>query len=78
MGKCSVCSNTYDKTFTVTTHNGSQYTFDSIECAIHALAPVCANCGIRIIGHGLEAEDRMFCCAHCAEARNVQGLQDRK
>jgi len=31
-------------------------TFDSFECAIHALAPTCENCGIRIVGHGLEKD----------------------
>ena len=40
--------------------------FDSFECAIHALALTCAHCGCRVIGHGVEANGRIFCCAHCA------------
>ena len=30
--------------------------FDSFECAIHALAPTCAHCSCRVIGHGVEAD----------------------
>ena len=32
--------------------------FHSFECAIHALAPNCAYCGYRILGHGVEADGR--------------------
>ena len=53
------------------------FTFDSFECAIHALAPTCANCGIHIVGHGLEKEGTFFCCEHCAAAKGVAGLRDR-
>jgi hypothetical protein len=52
-------------------------TFDSFECAIHALAPRCAHCDCRIIGHGVEAKGKIFCCAHCAKHEGVKGLQDR-
>lgn len=31
------------------------HVFDSFECAIHRLAPVCEHCGCKIIGHGLQA-----------------------
>ena len=40
--------------------------FDSFECAIHAIAPVCEHCGIKVIGHGVEADGIFFCCASCA------------
>lgn len=36
--------------------NGQAHTFDSFECAIHALAPTCKHCGTRIIGHDLERD----------------------
>jgi hypothetical protein len=29
------------------------YTFDCFECAIQALAPTCAHCQSRVIGHGV-------------------------
>lgn len=76
MATCEVCGNTYDKTFEVVMQ-GQQHIFDSFECAIHALAPRCENCGVRIIGHGLEADGRFFCCDHCAEAQGVMNLRDR-
>ncbi len=56
---------------------GSKHTFDSFECAIASLAPVCSHCDCRIIGHGLEADGRMFCCDHCAEKFGVTVLRDR-
>lgn len=76
MAQCEVCGNEYDKAFQVTMGD-AQHTFDSFECAIHALAPVCDHCGCRIIGHGVEAGGRMFCCASCAMAKGVAGLHDR-
>jgi hypothetical protein len=47
-------------------------TFDSFECAIQKMAPVCVHCRCRIIGHGVEHGDRIFCCAHCAEMAGVR------
>jgi hypothetical protein len=46
------------------------------ECAIHAFAPTCEHCGVRIIGHGLEKGGRMFCCDHCAKRTGVTELRD--
>jgi hypothetical protein len=51
MPKCDVRSNDYDKTFQIT-QAGRTLTFYSFESAIHAMAPSCARCGCRIIGHG--------------------------
>lgn len=74
--RCVVCGNHYDKPLIVTTE-GREHVFDSFECAIHALAPTCAHCGCRILGHGVESPDAMFCSAHCAEQVGVEGLNDR-
>jgi hypothetical protein len=76
MAVCELCGNDYDKAFEVVL-GGEAHTFDSFECAIHVLAPRCSHCGCSIIGHGVEADGRMFCCAHCAEHEGVSGLQDR-
>jgi len=76
MATCDVCGNDYDKSFEVVLA-GQQHTFDSFECAIHALAPTCAHCGCKVVGHGVEQDGTIFCCAHCAEAENVHGLTDR-
>jgi hypothetical protein len=76
MARCEVCGNDYDKTFDVNMQ-GSTHTFDSFECAIHALAPVCTRCGCKVIGHGVEKDNRIFCCANCAEMVGVTQLRDR-
>ena len=52
-------------------------TFDSFECAIHAMAPRCAHCECRVVGHGVEAKGKMYCCAHCARHEGVRGIKDR-
>jgi Rieske Fe-S protein len=76
MGVCEVCGNDYDKSFDVSV-GGTTHVFDSFECAIHALAPTCVHCGCRVIGHGVEANGTIFCCAHCAEHEGVSELVDR-
>lgn len=76
MAICELCGNDYDKAFTVTM-GGRAHTFDSFECAIQVLAPTCAHCRCRIIGHGMEADGRFFCCAHCAKQSGVPQMEDR-
>jgi len=74
--RCETCGNDYDKAFEVV-FDGIRHTFDSFACAIHALAPPCGHCGVKIIGHGLEAHGAYFCCAHCARHHGVSALADR-
>jgi hypothetical protein len=76
MKKCDCCGNTYDKSFEVSMA-GVTYTFDSFECAADKLAPTCDHCGCRILGHGIEASGKFFCCAHCAKSDGVTGAVDR-
>jgi hypothetical protein len=76
MPTCDVCGNDYDKTFTITRGDESG-TYDSFECAIHAMAPTCAHCGCKVIGCGVEANGSIFCCAHCAREEGVTELADR-
>jgi hypothetical protein len=76
MAVCEVCGNEYDRTMTIEV-DGNSHVFDSFECAIHAIAPVCEHCGCRIIGHGVQAGGRMFCCAHCARESGVVEVADR-
>lgn len=75
MAECEVCHNDYEKSFTVTM-GGRAHTFDSFECAIHALAPRCSHCQCKIVGHGLESEGSYFCCANCARHRGIKELRD--
>jgi len=76
MAKCEACGNDYDKSFLVSM-DGQPHVFDSFECAIRVLAPKCTHCGVRIIGHGLEKDGKMFCCDHCAQETGVTDLRDR-
>lgn len=76
MARCEVCGNDYDKSFEVIMQ-GVTHTFDSFECAVHALAPVCVHCGCKIIGHGIEQANLYYCCANCAEMEGVTEAKDR-
>lgn len=73
---CETCGNTYDKVFQITLA-GETHVFDSFECAIAKLAPVCTHCRCRVIGHGVEAGGGMFCCTHCAEVSGETQTRDR-
>lgn len=76
MAICDTCGNDYDKAFTLTQGDRSG-TFDSFECAAHAMAPTCAHCECRILGHGVEADGVIYCCAHCAGHQGAHGVADR-
>lgn len=75
MGRCEGCGNEYERTIEVRVDDGA-HVFDSFECAIHALAPRCAHCGCRVMGHGVEHAGTVYCCASCARASGVQALVD--
>jgi hypothetical protein len=75
MAQCEVCGNEYHMSFQVIAA-GQTHTFDSFECAIHRLAPVCEHCNCKIIGHGIEAQGTFYCCAHCARESGVTAVAD--
>ncbi|MCQ4083385.1 hypothetical protein NGB36_22960 [Streptomyces sp. RB6PN25] len=75
MARCEVCGNDYNMAFTVEAQ-GARHTFDCFECAIHRMAPICEHCRVQIVGHGVEADGRMYCCAHCAKAEGATGIVD--
>ena len=75
MATCEVCGNDYHLSFEIIA-GGERHVFDSFECAIQRLAPICDHCGCRIIGHGIEANGTFFCCALCARSAGVQGVAD--
>jgi hypothetical protein len=65
------------KAFSVTVPDEDSYTLDRFKCAIHALAPVREYCGVKVIGHGVEADGSFYCCAHCAGMAGAEGVSDR-
>lgn len=76
MAQCDVCGNDYEDAFALTTVRGDQWTFDSFECAIHAVAPRCAHCGCSVIGHGVRGAGQVFCCSHCARQQADADVAD--
>jgi hypothetical protein len=78
MTLCASCGNDYEKSFTVTMDRQS-YDFDCFECAINKLAPMCQCCGCKIIGHGIESDNYLYCCSHClrkAASRSNEKLSE--
>ena len=75
MARCETCGNDYERAITVTL-DGKSHQYDSFECAIHALAPTCRNCGIRVVGHGVESGAHIYCCAACSRNAGARGLVD--
>ena len=49
MATCDTCGNDYDKAMTIEVAGAASGTFDSFECAIHALAPSCGHCGHEVL-----------------------------
>ena len=76
MARCETCGNDYDKGFEIIAA-GESHMFDSFECAIQAMAPECAHCGCKVIGHGVEAGEHFYCCAQCASQAGVGDAVDR-
>ncbi len=76
MARCEYCGNDYDKTFEIV-QAGKPHVFDSFECAIQVLAPTCPHCHCRIIGHGVEANGSIYCCANCAREMGTKAVKDR-
>src|SRR5688572_15227137 len=65
MDTCDTCGNGTGTLMTIT-RQGEIRTFDSFECAIHAMAPACRECGCRILGPGTSSGGYLYCCDHCA------------
>jgi Rieske Fe-S protein len=76
MARCEVCGNEYDKSFEIMAA-GARHVFDSFECAIHAVAPICEHCGCKVVGHGVEVSGHFFCGASCARANTKADVRDR-
>ena len=75
MSRCETCGNEYDRPITVAL-DGHAHQFDSFECAVHALAPTCNRCGVRILGHGVQGAGHIYCGASCARSAGVKGFVD--
>ena len=56
---------------------GETHTFDQLRMRDARAGAGVSHCGVRIAGHGVEQNGRIFCCAHCAEEERADGLRDR-
>ena len=70
MSRCDLCGSECAKPFMVVMA-GKSHTFDCFECAIYSLAPLCAHCGCRVVGRGVERGGRLYCGAHCANSTAI-------
>ncbi|MGZ3789008.1 MAG: hypothetical protein ACXVLQ_10815 [Bacteriovorax sp.] len=50
--------------------NGTEYTFDSFECAINFVAPRCASCHAIIMGRGVHVGGEIYCSPTCSCSEN--------
>lgn len=69
--RCLNCGENIEKDY-ILFINGTEYTFDSFECAVNFMAPRCINCDSVIIGQGVHKEGEIFCTDHCASAENFR------
>jgi hypothetical protein len=76
MDQCEVCGNEYESLMTIRLKSGITHQFDCFECAVHKLAPTCADCGVRVLGHGVQVDHKIYCCAHCAHAQGATEIVD--
>jgi hypothetical protein len=76
MAAREVCGNEYDKAFELIVA-GQKHTFDSFECAIQAIAPICEHCRCRVIGHGTEVGGRFFLLCPLRANRTSAAVKDR-
>lgn len=68
---CESCGNYYEDAFVVEM-GGQRHVFDSFECAINKLAPLCSHCDTKIVGHGVQLDGQFYCCNHCAMHDELQ------
>ena len=62
---CEVCGKSGDRCFEVHL-GGDKHVFDSFECAIRGLMPVCPLCGNMILSSGVQVGDQLYCSYACA------------
>jgi hypothetical protein len=59
VARCGTCRNDYYTAFVIKVAVGSEHT-------LNTFAPRCRHYGTAIIGHGVDANGVMVCCANCA------------
>ncbi|MFA6237893.1 MAG: hypothetical protein WC635_11235 [Bacteriovorax sp.] len=62
--RCMNCGVNIEKDY-ILFINGTEFTFDSFECAINFVAPRCANCNTIVMSRGLRSGEEVFCSDSC-------------
>lgn len=76
MAAREVCGNEYEGSSAMITTDRRAHIFDSIDDAAHAIAPVCAHCGCRVLGHGMQSGGKIYCRASCARRTGSDAVRD--
>lgn len=73
---CEMCGNSGCQCFEVQV-GGERHVFDSFECALDALSPVCAYCGSPFVGQGVLYGGLRYCSNNCVSDLSLRkyGLQ---
>ena len=67
--RCENCGVIIEKDYILFV-NGSEFTFDSFECAINFVAPRCGHCNSVIMGHGFQHTGEIYCNSSCSREGN--------
>lgn len=67
--RCVNCGVTIEKDY-ILFINGTEFTFDSFECAVNFVAPRCANCNTIVMGRGVPVEGDLYCSTTCSHSEN--------
>lgn len=62
--RCMNCGFNIEKDY-ILFINGTEFTFDSFECAINFVAPRCSNCSTIVIGKGVRNGEDIYCSDSC-------------
>ena len=62
--RCIKCGLTIEKDY-ILFINGTEFTFDSFECAVNFVAPRCANCNSVILKDGIQISEAKYCNHFC-------------
>jgi hypothetical protein len=72
MSSCATCGIDTREPLSITYHKNTA-DYCCFECAITPLAPACAHCNCKVIGHGTYgADQKIYCCQKCADSVTKQ------
>ncbi len=57
---------------------GRSYFFDSVECAIEALEPICEKCKRHIVGRSLDVSRNAKQCDTCSRSKDAFEIDDNR